>query len=117
MVLAAGVGGGAAGLECADDLLGAGEVDVFEGVGWDGGDFEVVCDVGWVFAEGFAVGGVGLVVVKLVGEKGDGECVEFGVGPVERVLDGVPVLDFGEKGLEKGVGCGVGCHGRHWVEE
>lgn len=113
MVLAAGVGGGAAGLECADDFLGAGEVDVFEGVGWDGGDFEVVCDVVGVFADGFAVAAVGLVVVKLVGEKGQGECVEFCVGPVERIVDGIPVFDFGEKCLERIAGSVVGSHGRH----
>lgn len=100
VVLASGVGGGAAGLESADDILGAGEVDVFEGVGWDGGYFEVVCDVVGGFAEGFAVAAVGIVVVKLVGKEGAGECVEFFVGPVERVEDGIPVLDFGEKCLE-----------------
>lgn len=100
VVLAAGVSGSAAGLEGAHDFLGAGEVDVFEGVGGYGGDVDPVCDVGGVFADGFAVAAVGLVVGKLMGEEAEGEWFEFGVGPVEWVLEWVPGLDFGEECLE-----------------
>lgn len=104
VVLAAGVGGGAAGAKGAGNILCAGKVHVLEGVGRDGRDLAPGSDIFGGDAGGFAVASVCRVMVILVAKEGTGECVELCVGPAEWIVEAIPALDGFDDLLREGVG-------------